>query len=161
MLALLPAGLSAAPKLVVAESGGFKVVMPNAPKEKVGTADSPNGPVEMHFFEAFNDKKTAGFTVGYSDYKTAGVDSEIMYQTVMDAEVKGTGGSLLAERKPVVGKFPGREFRYAVGSVERIVRVVLVRQRLFQIIVSYKKGRPPAGEIKAFFDSFKLTDKKK
>jgi hypothetical protein len=157
---LLPAGLSAAPKLVVAESGGFSVIMPNPPKEKIGTADSPNGPVEMHFFEAFNDKKTAGFTVGYSDYKTEGLDSEIMFQTVMDAEVKGVGGLLLAEKKIMMGKFPGREFRYSVKSVERIARVVLVRQRLFQLIVSYKKGPSPSDEIKTFFDSFKLKSQK-
>jgi hypothetical protein len=160
IMLLLPLGLSAAPKLVVAESGVFSVIMPTPPKEKVGTADSPNGPVEMLFFEAFNKKKTAGFTVGYSDYKTEGIDSEIMYRTVMDAEVKGVGGSLLAEKKFMMGKFPGREFRYLVGSVERIVRVVLVRQRLFQLIVSYKKARLPSDEIMAFFKSFKLKTQK-
>ena len=74
-------------------------MMPNAPKEQAQTSDSPNGPVEMHFFEAFNEMKTAGFTVGYSDYKTEGIDPETMYRMVIDSEVSGTGGQLLGERK--------------------------------------------------------------
>ena len=84
-----------------------------------------------------------------------------MYDSSRDGAVANMEGKLVSEKNVKLGKHPGREIRINVAEGKRLfrVRVYLVEQRLYQVVVFGTPETATSKDADKFLDSFKLTEK--
>ncbi|MCD9187409.1 MAG: hypothetical protein LUM44_13320 [Pyrinomonadaceae bacterium] len=154
-------------KIFESKSGGFKIRFPANPTETVSRFQAAFGNAEMHQFAL--QTTVAYYGINYFDFPTAIDDKtelKIRYTAIKEKLTALPGNRLLSENDLFYGENYGQEYLMENGLATMNVRLVTVKQRLFQIIVitngnyssssetlkSYKK------EIKDnFFNSFEVT----
>jgi hypothetical protein len=148
-------------KEFVSKEGMFTVIMPGTPKsDKLDTeSDFGKGVLHMNMVEA--DKTM--YAANYSDFPAAVKKATLkqLYDSSRDGAVANMDGKLASEKDIKLGTHEGREIRIDVAGGKRLfrVRVFLVEQRLYQIVVFGTPESATSKDADKFLDSFKLTDK--
>jgi predicted Zn finger-like uncharacterized protein len=145
-------------KLFKSDHGKFSASFPNAPSDKKDT--NVRGDVTLTIM-AVQQNSGVTFTVAYTDFGKGlgGVDPKTLVNGIADSYGKAVKG----KRKDIkVGDHPGIEFdveQIRQGkTLEMTYRAFIVKERLYQVLVTRTKGKGDPKDFAKFFDSFKLQE---
>jgi len=118
---------------------------------------TPVGKLIMHVHGYEYGNGDGALMVLYNDYPPALLAGGA--KLLLDGAVKGvsTKGKLMSDKAITVEGNPGREIRIDVASVPLTMRVFLVKNRMYQLMVTGKPEVVSAQDTQKFFDSFKLS----
>jgi hypothetical protein len=144
--------------------GRFTVIAPVAMKETVGVLDTAAGKINLHQFLA--QQGDTAYIVGYCDYPQAFIqksDPEKIIDNACNGAVSHANGKLISETKIRIEGNPGRELVIegkAENGAEAMakIRVFLVKNRLYQVMVAVPKGGGNLGAMNHFLGSFRLIE---
>jgi hypothetical protein len=148
-------------QVYTSQEGHFQVTMPGSPKKDVESVNTLIGKVDLYLFTVEADD--FGYIVGYGDYPSSFVNSgnvEAMLDGARDGAVSNVNGKLVGERRIKVQGFPGRDLWVEatiggeVGMAQ--MRIVLVGNRLYQVLVAGPKERFAEGQAEKCLNSFKV-----
>jgi hypothetical protein len=136
--------------------GRFSVLFPGEPKESLQSVRTAAGQINLVMLTA--GSKTSGFAVGYTDYPRNVVESsdpEEMLDGARDGAVRNVGGRLIDETPLDFHGHPAREIRVEAPKKTSIrSRLILIENRLYQLVVISKSARILDEKGSEFFDSF-------
>lgn len=152
-----------ADKPFVCEAGGFRVVLPGEPREKIETADTPLGPITFHMFPV--TVGTTSYAASYSDLPEAVAlaDPDRALEGGVTGALTNTRGKLLVKRDIALGGHPGKEFSSRVpgrfgGTLLFRARIYLVGVRLHQVILCGRDDQIEGEAGDRVFRSFALLN---
>lgn len=155
-----------------APDGSFTVRMPEEPTvdEQTVTTEAGDIQIGMYGVEQSNSMVMVshnGFPQSIVDLLAAGDETVIksMLDGGRDGAVANVKGTFQSERDVTVNGFPGREFTFTIdgansptgGPVLGTARVILTKDRLFQLIALEAQDKADAALVQNFFDSFQIT----
>jgi hypothetical protein len=139
--------------------GGFSISVPAQPIQTKQVVNTAVGQLETQIYQV--DHKIIAYTVMYVDYPASVVEQlepQTMFNNARDYTLKNQKGQLLGERNVVLGNYPGRELKIKVSSEAlAILRMYLVKGRLYQTIVTTRPGLEISANVNRFLDSMKLN----
>jgi hypothetical protein len=148
-------------KEFASKEGRFKVLMPGTPKQDKAETESDFGKGVL-FMNVLQAGK-AMYGANYSDFPVEIKKAPIkqVFDSSRDGAVANMEGKLASEKDIKLGEYPGREIRIDVAGGKRLfrVRVFLVEQRLYQVVIFGTPEAATSKEADKFLDSFKLADK--
>ena len=143
--------------------GGFSILLPGTPERVQQTLDTDLGRIELTGFATLRPEEAAYLAL-YADLpsKINVRDNPDAVNELLDggAEyyVNESNGQLLSKKNITIENFPGRELRVMLpNNVVARHRLILVKNRLYQLVVITPKEEHLQGSINGFFDSFQLT----
>lgn len=159
VLLLLPACSAREWTPLTSAEGGFRVEMPGEPAREVLTVNTAIGPIELTTF-ALEERERA-FVVSFADYPEEHVRARgpaELLDGARDGAVANLQGRLLTELLIEHEGHPGREFRIEVpgGTATSQVRMFLVENRLYQMVVVTPREQAFSEDVARFLDSFGL-----
>jgi hypothetical protein len=131
------------------KDGGFSVRLPVEPKNT--SKDGPDGktggmeattPDGVRYEVQFNDVPKGGLAAGP--------------KFLLDAIVKQLGDNVKSHKEVKLGDEPGVELAVEMGEIGITQRIFIVKERMYQLLVTAPKGKGNAAEAAAFLDSFKV-----
>ena len=136
--------------------GGFAVLFPGLPKERVDPARER--PVVSH--EYLVESGTTTYVVSYDDFAPntfAGRDPQRILDGARNNLISGQPVKLLVDKHIVLANRPGREIVFVddVGYTQ-MYRIYVVRDRLYQTITGGPEGSNKSAEAVRFHDSFQI-----
>jgi hypothetical protein len=138
----------------------FKADFPSTPTKIINRTVSQNGmTLRVHYVGC--DFDGGAFAVMYSDYPQGHVQNTGIERVLTGARkgaAANAGGNILSHKSISLGNHKGQEFEtndVAKGMATRI-RMYLVGDRLYQVMVVAKSGRMDNSKADQFFDSFEL-----
>jgi hypothetical protein len=142
------------------EEGGFSVLMPTKPlQQTLPAAESVN----VHIYLSLGANGT-GYLASYADLQDAPADQAQTIKALDDArngQLKTSKGKLLRETTITIEGYPGRELKIEIATGEMITRILVVKQRLYQLLgivpESIVGSEGSAQDVAKFLSSFKLT----
>jgi hypothetical protein len=148
-------------KEFASKEGRFKVLMPGTPKQDQAETESDFGKGVLHMNTAQAGKTLYG--ANYCDFPAEIKKAPLkqVFDSSRDGAVANLEGELAGEKDIKLGEYPGREIQIDVAGGKRLfrVRVYLVDQRLYQVVVFGTKEAATSKEADKFLDSFKLAEK--
>jgi hypothetical protein len=148
LLAVTADGTQAKWKEFTWAEGKCAILLPGTPKERKNALELIEG--EGIYLLSYHDIK--GLKEGGEDLVKK------IFDGTRDELLKSFGGKLLSEKKLTLGKHPGRELQVEVKALGVYrVRVYLVGERMYQIIVMGPKALTDSKETEKLLESFKLT----
>lgn len=137
----------------------FSVKMPGEPKTRAEEAKSPAGPLNIRM--GLVETKTFAFMLMWVDYpeaQIAGSDPEKVLDGARDGALRNSRGAKLdGETKIKLGEHPGRELHMDMaGRGKMLVRIFLVKNRLYQTLVGGKDVTYDDKDVRTFVESLKL-----
>jgi hypothetical protein len=146
-------------KFFASKEGGFRVLFPGSPQETNVTINATATNIIMPCFFVWADRQTE-YAVNYGDYpKNLKRLSPKDQFDLSQAGVAKKFGNVLIERDYSFENFPARDFEFVVGGKGNFsgkVRLILVDERLYQIMVIFLTKNPHLDDFKNFFDSFSI-----
>ena len=143
------------------KDGRFTVLMPGTPEQEQADTESDFGKGVLHMNTVQAGKVMYG--AHYCDFpaKIKKAPTQQVFDSSRDGAVDNLDGKLADEKEIKLGDYPGREIRIEVAGGKRLfrVRVYLVDQRLYQVVVFGTKATATSKEADKFLDSFTLADK--
>jgi hypothetical protein len=103
-------------------------------------AEAPDG---VRYEVQFNDLPKGGLAAGP--------------KFILDAVIKQLGDNVKSQKEAKLGDDKGIELSVAVGEAAMTMRLFIVKERMYQLIVSAPKGKGNPADAAEFLDSFKLT----
>jgi TonB family protein len=169
---------SATWKRYISKHGKFSVLLPGIPKTDYMRGYACSGremTYKVYYHTAINLKDpnwlkyTRDWSVDYFDLPAIPPDADAV-KKVLKSAPNGHMGRPLNQKSLIVNGYPALEFKYkAVDERDRadlnrdmVVRIILVKQRVYQLSVATRPNRVASIEVTKFFGSFKpvpLTDK--
>jgi hypothetical protein len=132
------------------KAGGFKVLMPGAPKEQNQAGTS------TFTVESGNN----AYSVAFTKLPDAGAQTDPLLQTVLDAAVdggvKGGNATLNNKKNITLGKYPGREYTATIingGGMMIRSKMYIANNKLYQVIVVGSSSFINGGDAGKFLDS--------
>jgi hypothetical protein len=148
-------------KEFASKEGRFKVLMPGTPDQDKAETDSDFGKGVLHMSVVRAGKTTYG--ANYCDFPAEIKKAPLkqVYDSSRDGAVANLEGKLASEKDVKLGEYPGREIQIDVAEGKRLfrVRVYLVDQRLYQVVVFGTREAAVSKEADKFLDSFELAEK--
>lgn len=142
------------------DEGSFSVLFPGEPERGVQSLNTQAGKINLVMYNA--GSKKSGFVVGYADYPEKIVresDPNKMLDGARDGAVGNVGGELIDEMVLDSYGYPARELEINVPRKATVrARLVLVGNRLYQIMVVSKSKAVLEDKGTEFFDSFKIDE---
>jgi hypothetical protein len=153
------------PQEFKSEVGRFSVMAPVALKERSQTYDLTKFKIEAHFFEG--NLGDIAYVVVYSDYPEEMVqksDPEKILDGGRSGAVGSINGKLVTETKITLEGNPGRELVVEARDDSGAewtskARLFLVKNRMYVLDVTVKKGKFEVSVLDKFLQSFKLLGK--
>ena len=141
------------------EGGRFSVLLPGQPKEEAQTKATTGGEVQTHRLNL--DLGHVAYAIAYTDLpadRVAAVTPNVILDGIRDDNAKK--GVLRSNKTITLDGNPGRELvtEDAKDVITRM-RVYMVKNRLYQIVVTSEKKTDSPDDVKKMLDSFKLTGK--
>jgi hypothetical protein len=138
--------------------GRFSVDLPGAPKEDQQKIPTPAGVLEQRSYLVKGD--THAFGVMYADYPpnivTPGA-TDTLLDGAVDGAAKGVGGTANTRRPVTVSGHPGRAFETPTNQgYDYDARMVLVKNRLYQLVITSRPGVLKPEDKARFFESFNV-----
>ncbi len=147
--------------------GRFTVEMPSPVQTRQQPTPTPLGVITVYMFAA-EASRTEVYAVGYVDYPAAIL--AMPHERIFDeATVNGIagmantpgfrGGRATDQRAITIDGHPGRETVIDIPAKgTAVLRVYLVRERLYMLMALGSRIGPASSNVKNFFDSFRLTN---
>ncbi len=136
--------------------GRFSILFPGEPEESLQSVTTVAGQINLVMVSA--GSKKSGFVVGYADYPRNVVensDPEKVLDGARDGAVRNVRGQLTDETTLDFHGHPAREIRVEVAKKTSIrSRLILIENRLYQVMVISQSARILNGKGSEFFDSF-------
>jgi hypothetical protein len=132
--------------------GGFSIMMPSKPEEKI----EPSDEFTFHLFTVTGEK--AIYLASYGDYAPSiklDPDGELLANR--DNFLKGVKAKLIESRKIVLDGHPGLEFTGESDQASFKSRVYLFGNRVHQIAVAVFKGQDDTDNMNRFFASLTFS----
>lgn len=155
------------PKIFDSADGGFKIKFPATPTKKVTNFQAAYGTAQLYQYTL--GTTLAFYGVNYFDFPTVINDKDelkIRYKAIKDKLLNSANTRLINENELFFGDNYGYEYLIESSDMTMSVRLITVKQRLFQLIV-VTKGKYNSGSenlknyqkgIKdGFFNSFQIT----
>jgi hypothetical protein len=143
------------------KEGRFKVQMPGTPEHKKLDAESDFGKGVLHMNTVQAGKTMYG--ANYIDYPATikKVPVKQLFDSSRDGAAANLDGKVVKEKDIKLGDHPGREIHIEVGGGKQLfrVRVYLVEQRMYQVVILGTTMAATSKEADKFLDSFQLTGK--
>ena len=139
--------------------GSFVASFPIEPTKTIKTMITAAGPTDVTFYNAV--EKQMVYTVTVSDYTTEqiqGAGQDKFLDSARDGAVANIHGTLLDETRADVRGHPGRDIKIKAAGGKGTFRckLILVGDRLFQLIVANPSDAADSSDVKRFLDSFSL-----
>ena len=140
--------------------GSFQASFPAEPTKVIRTVDSTMGETDVTSYTATEKQQT--FTVAVADYPAENIEGagkDKFLDQARDVAVEKASGKLQNE-KPFDHKgHPGREITISMsgGKGSYRCRMILVGNRLYQVIVAGPADEADARPVTRFLDSFSLS----
>ncbi len=134
--------------------GGFSVQMP-------GPAQEQTDPSGTRMF--INESNGKAFIVGYTEFgnriKVTPANASKVLDAARNGMVQNAHSKVMSETSITFQGHPGRDYKLMTqeGFIMHL-RMILAETRLYQVGVATPKGNENAPEIKAFINSFRLTN---
>jgi hypothetical protein len=148
-------------KEFASKEGRFNVLMVGTPKQdKLDTeSDFGKGVLNMNSIRVGGTMYAANYCDFPAEIKEAGLKQ--VYDSSRDGAVANLQGKLASEKDVKLGEHPGREIQIDVQGGRQLfrVRVYLIDQRLYQVVVFGTKAAATSKDADKFLDSFKLAEK--
>jgi hypothetical protein len=155
-----------------APDGSFSVRLPSEPEVQNETVPTEAGDIEIAMYITEGSDRMVmvahnGFPAAVAEVIASGDDATI--QSILDGgrdgAVSNVQGTLQDEKPVTVGGFPGREFTFTVAAdisptgeaITGIARVILAKDRLYQMLSLTNADETDPAAVQAFFDSFQFT----
>lgn len=134
------------------EGGGFAVMMPGKPTEKVNTAAD----FTTHLFTLSTEQ--AIYLAGYGDYSPS-IKLDINAELIANRDnfLKALDARLIDSKQISIDNRAGIEFTGESDQASFKSRVFLFGNRVHQIGVAVFKGKDEAANVDRFFGSFSFT----
>jgi hypothetical protein len=148
-------------KMVAPKDGGFSVAMPAAPMEKKQQVKTATGTlsVVMQIADGRNDSL---FVVSYSDFPEADLkkgDVDKRLDQARDGAIASARGKKRSEEPLKLKGHAGREVVIEKdGEVVVKMRIYLVKNRLYQVMVLGNGPVFASKDVAIFLDSFRLNE---
>ncbi|MDB5349504.1 MAG: hypothetical protein JWN86_751 [Planctomycetota bacterium] len=172
LLVLMTASLSgcgASKTTFTSVAGNYKILMPGTPNEMDQDLPTQVGLIKMHTATALErdpfSSTVFNYTVSYADYPAQLVRPETV-QTMLDGSANGSiafAKSKELSRKSIeLDGHPGRELKFeaqgtgGAGTGVGRLRIYLVGDRLYQVLVIGSEAKATDEATKPFLDSFAL-----
>jgi len=147
-------------KLFISQAGGYSALFPGQPKERVMNERLK----VVHIATYEEDNKRAAYMVVYADIgeQSPKKDVDKYYDDARNGIIAKSGNRLLTEKAVELGGISGREMEVSAekGANFCVVRVFLVKDRLYQAIVVEPTENRASSNILYFLNSFQLSDAK-
>lgn len=142
------------------DDGSFVVSFPVTPTKSIKAINTVLGPMEVVTYTT--SKNHLAYMVVVAEYPVDLInqaDSVGILNDARDGAVANVQGNLMSEEIFNLGGNPGRELKIAAVGGKGIARckLVLVGNRLYQIIVVGPSDKAYAPEVRQFLDSFSLA----
>jgi hypothetical protein len=145
-------------------SGAFAVLMPGNPKETVTEEPRTNAaPIRLYHF-AVDPDDSIEFEVDYNDYPkdlpfVHLVGTEWYFDQVQENVVRKFHGRLISSNDLTFRDYPAREFKFEVAEkgLSYDMRLIVVRQRQYQLIIASDIGADVSKDKATFFNSLILN----
>jgi len=148
-------------KEFASKEGRFKVLMPGTPKQDQAETESDfgKGILHMNVVQAGKTMYGANYCDFPAEIKKAPLKQ--LFDSSRDGAVANLEGKLANEKDIKLGVHPGREIQIDVANGKQLfrVRVYLVDQRLYQVVILGTKEHATSKAADKFLDSFKLAEK--
>jgi hypothetical protein len=143
------------------KDGGFAVSMPGTPVErKEEDLRTPSGPIELHIFEVESKKDETAYLVIYCELPEAAFKNstdEKRLDYARKRAVTASKGKLKSEKKIKVGDHAGRDLQFEVEGKGLVwQRLIVVKDKLYQLLVAGPKEKVLSKDADKFLQSFKL-----
>jgi hypothetical protein len=158
----LAACQTAPPAGFTSKEGRFSIQLSAAPAEKVRSATTRAGQIDIHLF--VHDENNVRYILSYNDFPpvaVAAIDPERLFDSTRDGVVSGYRGKLLTETSiRLDGKYPGREIQVVSGDGAHAMRsrMFMVNNRLYQVAVALPRAELDSRPALAFLDSFRAWE---
>jgi hypothetical protein len=142
--------------------GGLcSVQMPGKPRFQAQQMPTPVGPIDlkMHLVERKHEDIT--FALAFCDYPAGAIKGNVQaaFDGVQEGAARNVQGRVVNQRPIDLQGFAGREVEIqAPGKGTVVVRYVIVRNRLYQLMVAGRWVRPGQVDVQRFFFSFQLQE---
>ena len=132
--------------------GKFTVLMPGTPKEQSQPAPVPGLTVKMYMV----DLGSSAFAVSTTDLPPG---TPFDYTAGVQGAIQGYQGKLLSSTDVTIGGSKGKAFEAEIAKPKGYVsgQMVVVNNRLYQLIAIGSNARTSNPDVQKFFDSFKLA----
>jgi hypothetical protein len=144
-------------------SGNFLVLFPEHPVIETQKINTLIGVIDAHMSQVTTEDMY--YAVSYSDYPADFINSSTPDEVLngaRDGALDNTKGKLLQELIITYEDYPGRDLKYEITNEDESVivyhRILLVNERLYQIIVVTEEKNMFSRKIFDFLESFKLVD---
>jgi hypothetical protein len=150
-------------KAITAKDGTFSFQMPDTPKDDRQFIKTATGGVDLSVYVLDLPKGEGTLAVVVNDFpqemlKGLSVDKRL--DSARDGAVANVKGKLKAEKKVTLQDYPGRELVVEVDAKSLVrVRLFVVKNRLYQVLVSGPKDLTGSKLTERFLDSFKFEAK--
>jgi hypothetical protein len=141
------------------QDGSFLAQFPVEPTKSIKTIDTALGQTDVTFYTASEKQQTYSVTVAeYSADHIKEVGPAAFLDEARDGAIANTRGKLVSETSFDLKGNPGRDISLNVGgsSGSFRYRLILVGNRLYQVIVAGPSDQADASQVKRFLDSFSL-----
>jgi hypothetical protein len=139
------------------DEGKFSVLFPGTPEATNDLIKTSFGEIRMQTFFVWSDIQTE-YAVNYND--NPNIVEKLSPQQEFDSSQESVAekfGEVINQRDFNFRDFPAREFDFVAGGKADFsgrVRLILVNQRLYQVIVIFLTKNPYLDDFKIFLDSF-------
>ena len=137
------------------QEGGYSVTLPGKPQEDFRRVPGPSRSVPVRYVAAEAPDGSGTYGVAYVDIPTPVADPRAAMQR-MEALPRALKGRLLSKSDVSVEGHRGREFEVQRQKGITTLRVFIVGQRLYQLIVTSPTEAVGADGRARFMGSFKL-----
>ncbi len=148
---------------VTSKEGKFTVLLPKNTETQTSSVSTAVGEIQLVMVSA--TLREGWYAAAYADYPAEavkGANPGKLLDGARDGAVSKVNGKLMKETKITLGqaKHPGRELliRAQDGKIYARVRMYLVDNRLYQVIVAGSETEVKSKSANSVFDSFGLTD---
>jgi hypothetical protein len=150
-------------KTITPKDGTFSFQMPNTPKDDRQFIKTATGGVDLSVYVLDLPRGEGTLAVVVNDFpqemlKGLSVDKRL--DSARDGAVANAKGKLKGEKKITLEDYPGRELVVEVDAKSLVrVRLFVVKNRLYQLLVSGSKDLTGSKLGERFLESFKLAAK--
>ncbi|MBN1392722.1 MAG: hypothetical protein JW947_07960 [Sedimentisphaerales bacterium] len=141
-----------------AEDGRFTASFPGEPTKKTQLLYTPTEQLDFVTYEAGSAR--SGFVVGYCDYSQEVTDKyepQQMLDVSVIGAVKNVQGELMEERELDFHGHPGKEIKIkAPDDLIIRARLILVKNRLYQVMAASSSAKVVEKKGTEFFESFRV-----
>jgi hypothetical protein len=135
-------------------SEGFEITFPAEPELSKKNVDTDSGPFELRAYIC--SVSSIAYMVGVTDYGNAvNKDPNTMLQDSKNGALKNSNAHLITEQRIKLSIVSGLAFEAENNDVHFSARTFIAGTTLYQVIVVYPIGNPPA-DAASFLDSFGL-----